>query len=105
MQTSELEREDTDKLRDRVRAGKCILDLEVKKGGIPTGEKRPCGCRMASRGLCHRHRQLYYVLLRKLPTTAKRLAFEQEQIRLGRILPKGQQTRWLSDNPFTSELE
>jgi len=105
MRAAESERQDTEKLRERVRAGMCILDVDVRKDGIPNGEKRPCGCRMASHGLCHRHRQACYVQLRKLPSKAKRLAFEQEQIRLGRILPTWEQTRWLSDNPFTSELD
>ena len=73
-------------LRERVEAGKCIIE--------------GCDLPLRSRGLCQKHKQQYYQELRKLPGDTERLQFKEDCVRDGLILPSGEQAKWTTKNPF-----
>lgn len=83
-------RKNVAKLEERVKAGKCILD--------------GCECKVQSRGLCDRHRQRWYLELRKHTTEEDKIKFEENSIRLGLILPNGEQETWTRQNPFAKAM-
>lgn len=84
MQALAMKRRNTKALKKRFEAGKCLL----------------CDRPHRSRGLCDSHRQLYYQALKAQPDQAAKLEFEEEAVRNGHILPRGEQTEWRSNNPF-----
>lgn len=61
-----------------------------------------CTSQVRSRGLCERHRQMWYAEFRSRPTVDERVAFEASCIREGLILASGQQEQILRArrNPF-----
>jgi hypothetical protein len=100
-----MRRKNRRKIEHRVRAGQCILDVDVRDpAGNPTGEKEPCGNPCVSRGLCDKHRQRWYLELRKQPSKAAKTEFEQRCIQLGLILPEGEQAEWTHENPFAGAV-
>lgn len=84
MQALAMKRRNTELLKERVAAGKCLLC------------DRPC----RSRGLCESHRQLFYQALAKQPDEVAKLEFEQAMVSEGHILAEGEQAEWKSKNPF-----
>jgi hypothetical protein len=90
MRSLAIRRKNVAKLEERVKAGICILD--------------GCGCAVESRGLCEKHRQKWYRTLRKLATDDEKIRFEENSIRLGLILPNGEQDLWVKANPFEKAM-
>lgn len=74
------------KIEERVKRGICILD--------------GCTRDIRARGLCDRHRQLFYLRMRQKPTDEDRLEYEETARRLGRILADGEQRSIRQDDPF-----
>ena len=69
----------------KVKAGKCILGN--------------CTNDCTSRGLCDKHRQLFYLRRRQKPE-AERIQYEADAIRLGRILDADEQRLIQRVDPF-----
>jgi|GEM_PF-6382242 len=90
MRALAMKRKNVAKLEERVRAGKCILD--------------GCEGKVQSRGLCDKHRQRWYIELRKQPTDEDKIRFEERSIQHGLILPCGEQDTWTRENPFAKAL-
>lgn len=90
MRSLAMKRKNVAKLEERVRAGSCILD------GCPN--------KVASRGLCDRHRQRWYQELRKHANEDEKIRFEERSIQMGLILPSGEQETWTRENPFAKAM-
>ncbi len=90
MRSLAMKRKNVAKLEERVRAGKCILD--------------GCDGKCQSRGLCDKHRQRWYLELRKHTTEEDKIRFEERSIQLGLILPDGEQKTWTRENPFAKAM-
>ncbi|TWU66480.1 hypothetical protein [Crateriforma conspicua] len=80
-----------DRLRKRVREGKCITIHE---------DGSECQNPVVSRGLCTLCKQHYYLARRKQEGEAAKIEFEKEKVNQGLILPQGTQADWTTKNPF-----
>jgi hypothetical protein len=90
MQALAMKRKNIGKLRQRVENGCCIID--------------DCKSAPVSRGLCDKHRQRFYTLLRSQDGDAAKIQFEQNCIREGLILPDGEQAEWTRQDPFAKAI-
>lgn len=81
-----MKRKKRKELRERVKAGQCIID--------------GCDRQLGSRGLCNFHRQQWYREVRKQDSPEAKFQFEERSIALGLILAPGEQDEWTRDNPF-----
>lgn len=90
MRSLAIRRKNVQKLEDRVRSGLCIIE--------------GCTCQVKSRGLCDKHRQKFYLEMRKLSSDEERIQFEENCIREGLILPSGEQEAWTKVNPFAKAM-
>ena len=73
-------------IRERVRNGLCIID--------------GCDKPFVARGLCDKHRQMWYQQVRSQDSPESRVEFEERAIQLGLILAPNEQREWTKDNPF-----
>lgn len=90
MRSLSIRRKNVAKLEERVKAGLCIID--------------GCTCAVKSRGLCDKHRQKFYIEMRKLGSDELRIQFEENCVREGLILPAGEQESWTKVNPFAKAM-
>jgi hypothetical protein len=90
MRSLAIRRKNVAKLEERVKAGRCIMD--------------GCTEKCVSRGLCDKHRQRFYLEMRKLGSDEDRVQFEENCIREGLILPNGEQEKWTKANPFAKAM-
>lgn len=90
MRSLAIRRKNVEKLQERVRSGLCIID--------------GCTCPVKSRGLCDKHRQKFYLEMRKHGSDEERCQFEENCVRQGLILPAGEQESWTKANPFAKAM-
>ncbi len=74
-------------IEERASQGICIMDN--------------CGCPSYSRGLCQSHYNAFDYELRNQPSDETKLAFEEQNIVDGNVLPKGKQRRYTRKSPFS----
>lgn len=88
MRALAMKRKNVKTIQQRVREGLCIME--------------GCGCKHVSRGLCDRHRQRWYLELRRLGSDEERAQAEEKAIREGLILASKEQEEILRavNNPF-----
>lgn len=86
MRSLTMKRSKQKQVEERARAGICIID--------------DCGCDTRSRGLCVKHMNAYYGLLRSKRSEQERLEFEELNIKEGRVLPPGEQRGYRRKSPF-----